>query len=721
VTTVAMNYRRVAWAAALLSLWPLGVAKAQVDCGDDNLLAGLTPVRAQRVVRASTLTDGRVPVDGAHYDVEHAARFVGEDAYVVFDLGAVHTIRALYLQADNNDTYIVSISEDGQAFTPAFRAPAVEASGLQPRVGVDLEWRARFVRLAPEGGDGHFSVSELALYCQRPEPFPPDLQVVASVRKDPLGEGVRRVASWKAALALLAIPLLIAMGRMRPRWRAGLALGLVILGLLAWTRFGRFHEDRVLHPWDAFHYFVGPKYFGELEYTEMYNCLAEHERRQGRGDLIVKGKMRDLRTNVLHPGRWSLSDEARCQADFTPARRAQFEADLEAFRPLFPTRLPFHRMVVDHGYNATPPLTAFLKPFTHFTTASQSALMALAALDLLAYMGALAMMWWGFGPRTAALTSLMVGLGQPWTYVWTGGSVGRAVWFFFLCAGLACLARRRQGLGGTFLTLSGLLRLFPGVFVGGLGLYVLVRAWRERRLSREHRHTLTAIVGTLVVGVAAGAVATGWGAYADFFRTMKGHADLVMGNHVGLQNLLSYVPGARSATVGDPRLSDAYEALKIMQQTARSERAPLWFAAIAASLAVLVAYARRAQSKDWVAVLLASLLLFSSVALSNYDYLWLCALAPLAIASPFRVGWVLGYLALTQFVRVLVQDVEVQHTTLSLLTGVMLVVLVAHYLRTTAKDFAAEDAWFADERAPIHLRRALSRGRPGAKAVPVAE
>ncbi|MFW5876708.1 MAG: hypothetical protein ACOCXM_08220 [Myxococcota bacterium] len=696
--------------AIAFSSWAAGTSHAKAECTDRNLLAHMEPAATQGVVRPEVLTDGRIPVQGSTFDSEHTARFLEENAHVTFDLGETRTVRALYLQADNNDEYIVSISDDGKQFEPAFRAPAVDDPGMQGRVGLDFEWRARFVRLQPKAGDGNFSVSELALYCQRPEPFPPELEVVAVVAKDPIGKRVRLTGSWKAALALGLIPVLLLMARMRRRPRAALALALVILGAFAWVRFGQFHVDGVLHPWDSFHYFVGSKYFDELGYTELYNCLAQHEREQGRGEAIVQGGMRDLRTNVKHGGRWSLEPEARCRADFGEKRAAQYHADLESFRELFPDRLPFHRVVVDHGYNATPPHTALLKAFTHFTPASRASVIGLSFLDFFAYLGAFAMLWWGFGPRTAALGALFVGLGEPWSYLWTGGSVGRAVWLFFLCAGLALLARRRQALGGASLTLAGVLRLFPGVFVGALGLFVLVRSIRDRTLSALHRRTLAAIFGTLAAALVIAGVVAGFEAYPAFVRNTQSHTELVMANHLGLEHLMSYVPGARSATVGDQRLTDPYQVLKAMQSTARSERWPLWALAIGASLALLIAYALRRRARAWVAVVLAAPLLYSSIALSNYDYVWLIVLAPIAITSRFRIIWLMSYVASTQVISLYVKDVEIEHMLLSLFTGVTLAVIVAHHWRHTASDPEAEARLLEAERAGTPTSEAPARG-----------
>lgn len=686
-------------AVAAFFLCIAGARSARADCTSRNLLANLQPSEATGVLRSAVLTDGQIPLPGSPYDGEHSALFTGKHPEATFDLGEERTIHAVFFQADNNDSYLISISDDGKTFKPAFIGPTAPNAGMQSRIGQGFEWHTRFVRIQPKEGDGKYAVSELGLYCKKPDPFPPALRVVATIPKDPLGERVRLVDSWKGALALAVLPLLFAMGTLRRRPRIAVGVALVLLGFFGWTRFGRFHEDRIIHPWDAFHYFVGSKYFGELGYTQMYNCLAQHEREMGRAQPILDGQIRDLATNDLHDGKWMLTPAGRCRAHFTPARKKQFDADLEAFRPLFPKRLPFWRMVVDHGYNATPPLTAFLKVFTQFTPASKPALLAIACLDVLAYLGAFAVLWWGFGPRVAAIAALVTGFGEPWSYLWTGGSVGRAVWLFFLCAGLALLARQRKVLGAVSLTISGLLRLFPGVFVGALGLFVLVRAYRERTFTVVHKRVLVAIFGTLIAGVLVGGVVAGFDAYPAFYRDMQNHTSLAMGNQIGFESLVSFVPGARTATTSDNRLSDPNEVLKALQRTARHDRWPLWALAMGASLILLMVYSYRREARAWTAVVLAAPLLYASIVLSNYDYVWLMILAPIVATSRFRTAWLMSFITLTQITGLYIQDVEIKHTVLSFFTGIMLAVLVGHYWRTSVSDPKADAAALEAERA----------------------
>src|SRR5690606_19736531 len=148
---------------------------------------------------------------------------------------------------------------------------------------------------------------------------------------------------------------------------------------------------------------------------------------------------------------------------------------------------PFEAVRRDHGYNATPIHTAWLRLWTSWLTASEANLIALAQLDSLALVLAIVALWWGFGGRIAAAAAVTIAVGYEWGYQWVGGSLGRHTWLASAAVGLAALRRERPALGAAALTLATLLRFIPGVFLGGMGLVVLLQAARRRHLDRFGR------------------------------------------------------------------------------------------------------------------------------------------------------------------------------------------------------------------------------------------
>ncbi len=156
----------------------LPAAFAQDAKGDEsgaNLLAGKRPVRSQGVRRASELTDGKAGYEGDDWNTNVTSVFNGRDSFVVFDLGDETDIDAAWLQGDNNDTYELQVSSDGERFTSAWGIGTHGQPGLRNRVKSGIGARGRYLKLRPRNGDGSFGVSEFQVYARTPSPLPPEL------------------------------------------------------------------------------------------------------------------------------------------------------------------------------------------------------------------------------------------------------------------------------------------------------------------------------------------------------------------------------------------------------------------------------------------------------------------------------------------------------------------------------------------------------------------
>ena len=168
--------------AALFGLGVSGLVSGLAHAQDtSNLLAGRTPSRSNGIDCEECLTDGRAPFAGSFWKTHATARFKGQLAYAVFDLGAEQRISAFVLQGDNNDTYEVGVSNDGLSFEPAWRAIPVERSGLQPRQVSELNVVGRYLKISASGGDGSYAIGEVQAFSERPAVFPPRIPVVEGI------------------------------------------------------------------------------------------------------------------------------------------------------------------------------------------------------------------------------------------------------------------------------------------------------------------------------------------------------------------------------------------------------------------------------------------------------------------------------------------------------------------------------------------------------------
>jgi hypothetical protein len=157
---------------------------AAAPCGPENLLAGRRPSATQQVIGdLALMTDGAVAPEGAQWDAPVVVTLEGGASSVTYDLGRPRAISALLLQADANDIYKISGSDDGTAASfkvLAELANVVESAGhgLRTRaVGIPTT-TVRYLRVGEARGDGFYSISEIGAYCQKPSPFPPALRIV---------------------------------------------------------------------------------------------------------------------------------------------------------------------------------------------------------------------------------------------------------------------------------------------------------------------------------------------------------------------------------------------------------------------------------------------------------------------------------------------------------------------------------------------------------------
>src|SRR5215831_3476550 len=200
----------LALSAVLLSTCGGGATPEHDAAG--NLLAGLTPTRADGARNVDRLADGVASQEGDFWDSDVTARLNSRRSFVEFDLGSPRPLRCALVQGDNNDYYRFEGSLDGQTWTSIYEGPPVGGAGLRTRQG-HIEATARYVRLSADGGDGLYSIGEAAIYGTCPSPWPPEL---IRIHGTPLEDSASR-SVFLFALALTAFVLLSRKGGGRLR------------------------------------------------------------------------------------------------------------------------------------------------------------------------------------------------------------------------------------------------------------------------------------------------------------------------------------------------------------------------------------------------------------------------------------------------------------------------------------------------------------------------
>lgn len=510
------------------------------------------PAQALGVENPERLYDDQQSLEGARWDVETASRFVLPTAYVEFDLGESRPIRATYIQGDNNDQFIVEISEDGREFTTLWRAGPVAGSGLRSRWATHSEGSGRYVRLRAEGGDRWVSVSEFQIFSSKPRIWPPRiargleptapvwgagamllLALFASLAVMFHGRGSRGALqgllwvitaigagaaayavslSWppreevvnasRAAAALVACVAVFRLGLRRPvegkRALTALLAAMAVLSVatfynLGYPQFwdGSARRATYVHGWDLRVYFPTAKYFEELGYDGVYLASVKaYSEDELNGTLhdVEHFEIRDLRNYEMKQIREVATEIDAVKDRFAPVRWAEFKSDMAYFWKSMGQRGYFDSLR-DHGGNATPAWLFVAHLLFRSVPASETVFLWRALLDPLLLAIFFIVAWRSFGLRPALVCLVVFG---ATTFYQLGSNWGGATlrhdWMVLLGLGTCALKSRRLFLAGALLGWSAMIRAFPA-----LALVFVVASlgwkWLDGREDRRERQS----------------------------------------------------------------------------------------------------------------------------------------------------------------------------------------------------------------------------------------
>jgi len=416
--TVRAVVNRIALLSLLCLIGAAPAAAQDPACPSGNLLSGKSPLSTEGVRHPERLTDGFVTGEGDLWQSELTSVLADTNSHIVYDLGARTGVSAIDLQGDNNDEYIVELSDDGQSFTPLWVADPASGAGMRRRGTRSLSGQGRYLRIRAEGGDSFYSLGEVLAFCETPSAWPPPVKVknttswwwkkilekrdhryrlalavlgllffVALFRIEEskkalwgaaaLSVGMlgiasyrlygARLAPWFAGWGMYVLGfLVVAWGARgiwlatqnqedRQWWERGALLWVIVACAIAWVNFGVFHTSRIVHYWDTFHYYVGSKYFEENEYERLYECVITADYEDHGETDLRKRKIRDLVDNRLH-----FVSEGDVLAYQKRCAEHFSPERWEAFKQdtrSFRTVMGrgwWKDMLMDHGYNASP-------------------------------------------------------------------------------------------------------------------------------------------------------------------------------------------------------------------------------------------------------------------------------------------------------------------------------------------------------------------------------
>jgi hypothetical protein len=439
-------------------------------------------------------------------------------------------------------------------------------------------------------------------------------------------------------------------GRPMALWFERTTLTAVALSAaFTWTNYGAFHGSRVIHFWDTFHYYAGSKYFAENRYTNLYYCVQWAEIDAGRQKVVEARKVRNLKTNLLEETDDIIAHPEVCRDVYTDARWKEFRSDVEYFRKNMGADW-WDKMFKDHGYNASPVWNMFGARFSNMSPASDEQIRNIAMLDLFFYVSMFLAILWAFGLRAFALALVVLGVGYPWAYYWTGGAFARVAWLWDAVLGVCFLKKRWYFLGGAALMGAALDRAFPSMLFVGVGIAMVIQFVKHLRgrgetdpvpvdegarflgVRRAHWMVALGAVAALAIAVPMSAATSGgMKSWSEFWDNSQKHRKTPLTNHMGLPTLWTYHPAHVARKSKNDKMEDPFQGWKDKRQDLLRERAPFWALSVIAMVALIGFWSRRFR-EPWQLTAASTLFIVGLFELTCYYYNFVILLAPLAIS-----------------------------------------------------------------------------------------
>jgi hypothetical protein len=288
----------------------------------------------------------------------------------------------------------------------------------------------------------------------------------------------------------------------RVRFERRTSLALVVAALVAaanYADYGRARYGTYVNEWDTFHYYLNTRYLPELGYRGLYAATLVADAETG---LRYRGtEVRDLDTYDLVPVERVLARAPAVRARFSPKRWVTFVADVKWFKHQL-TVERWSIILVDRGYNGTPPWTAAVGLATNalsFRSDAQRA--ALVALDPLLLLAMLACVRWAYGRDAAALVAVLVGTHYLLSWGHLKGSILRTDFAVCTVAAACCMRRKRYALAGALLGWAAVARAFPLVFAAGPAVLFASRLATERKIDRDIARFFAALAAVMCAAV----------------------------------------------------------------------------------------------------------------------------------------------------------------------------------------------------------------------------
>lgn len=357
------------------------------------------------------------------------------------------------------------------------------------------------------------------------------------------------LAYFKYAVPLMAIAVVIAylFIQRRPSRLVCVLLSLVLMttaNLAVWHYTApNWRERRYMNPYELYHYYLGAKYARELGYNNLYRATVVADQESGSTHRSLN-KLRDLETYRYVFIRTALADTEAIKGLFTDERWEEFVRDVRFFRG-FVTKGLWSRMLKDKGYNATPVWTVIGGSLSNaVSTDSLRGPTLLALLDAFLILAAALCVWWAFDHRVALLMIVMLGTHYLTSQHYTLRSAFlRLDWVMCLVMAVCMLKKKHYVAAGALSAYAALARIFPVIFVFGMGAKFLWDLITTRSINQRYfAYWASFTITVLILVIASIIYAGGLESWREFLGKIELHNKGISAWRVGFKYvfLMSY-------------------------------------------------------------------------------------------------------------------------------------------------------------------------------------
>jgi len=317
-------------------------------------------------------------------------------------------------------------------------------------------------------------------------------------------EGVRinRNASEVIKVYLIGIAMILAVGRWAwlrwfeprvdatARWTrhilAFLMLALCFTATLNYGRYGaKLIRDRI-DVYDVIHYYLGPKYFDELGYFDLYAAciIADDEAGMHFEPAPPTYQHQDIDGYEIRPYKSALARTDEIKGRFEDERWSSFVHDFTTLQREFYglEKKYWYQLVNDHGFNGSPAWAGYAAPLVNLVEAQDVKL--ICYFDIAVLLVAIGIAWWAFGGWSAAFLYFFILTTYSTRWPTISWAILRYDYAAALIIATAMVKKGKPLLAGIFAGHTAAMRIFPATFFYGPGVQGAWQLVRHRKVDK---------------------------------------------------------------------------------------------------------------------------------------------------------------------------------------------------------------------------------------------